>query len=221
MNEREKEFMQKAVLMAALVGMVWGGIAAEPDAEGFVSVFNGQDLSGWIGATQSYAVEKGILYSKPDKGGNLMLAKQYADFIMRFDFLLTHNGNNGVALRMKKVDGGGTLNGMELQILDDNGDQYKKLADYQFNGSIYGIAAAKRGFLKQVGQWNSQEVRAIGSRITVLLNGTVIVDQDLKEVKKTLDGKEHPCLHNAKGYLGFMGHHSRVGFRDIRIKEIR
>jgi len=213
--------MKRAVLMAALAGMVCGGFAAEPDAEGFVSVFNGQDLSGWIGATQSYAVEKGILYSKPDKAGNLMLAKQYADFILRFDFLLTPNGNNGVALRMKKVDGGGTLNGMELQILDDDGDQYKKLADYQFNGSIYGIAAAKRGFLKPVGQWNSQEVRAVGSRITVVLNGTVIVDQDLKEVKKAIDGREHPCLHNAKGYLGFMAHHSRVGFRNLRIKEVQ
>lgn len=81
--------MTGTVLATALAGMVWGGIAAEPDAEGFVSVFNGQDLSGWIGATQSYAVENGVLYSKPDGAGNLMLAKQYADFILRFDFLLT------------------------------------------------------------------------------------------------------------------------------------
>jgi len=117
--------MTRTVLATALAGMVWGGIAAEPDAEGFVSVFNGQDLSGWIGATQSYAVENGVLYSKPDGAGNLMLAKQYADFILRFDFLLTPNGNNGVAVRMKTVSGGGTLNGMELQILDDDGDQYK------------------------------------------------------------------------------------------------
>ncbi len=53
--------MTRTVLATALAGMVWGGIAAEPDAEGFVSVFNGQDLSGWIGATQSYAVENGVL----------------------------------------------------------------------------------------------------------------------------------------------------------------
>ena len=208
-------------MAAALAGLVMTGAAAVPDGEGFVSLFNGQDLRGWIGATQSYAVEEGVLYSKPDKAGNLMLAKQYGDFVLRFDFLLTANGNNGVMVRMKEVEGGGTKNGMELQILDDDGDQHKKLADYQYNGSIYGVAPAKRGFLKPLGQWNAQEVRAVGSRITVVLNGTVIVDKDLKEVQKTLDGKEHPCLHNAKGYLGFMAHHSRVGFRNIRIKEVQ
>ena len=208
-------------MAAVLAGLALTGAAAEPDGEGFVSLFNGRDLCGWIGATGSYAVENGILYAKPDKAGNLMLEKQYGDFVLRFDFLLTANGNNGVMVRMKEAEGGGTKNGMELQILDDGGDQHKKLADYQYNGSIYGVAPAKRGFLKPVGEWNTEEVRAVGPRITVVLNGTVIVDKDLKDVQKTLDGKDHPCLHNAKGYLGFMAHHSRVGFRNIRIKEIR
>jgi hypothetical protein len=213
--------MKKTLMAAVLIGLAGKGAATEPDAEGFVPVFNGRDLSGWTGATQSHAVENGILYSKPDKGGNLMLEKPYADFVLRFDYLLPSNGNNGVALRMKQVDGGGTANGMEIQLLDDDGDRHRKLADYQYNGSVYGIAAAKRGFLKPVGQWNAMEIRAVGPRITVVLNGEVIADKDLKDGRKPLDGKEHPCLHNPKGYLGFMAHHSRVGFRNIRLKEIR
>ena len=56
--------MKKTLMMAVLAGLVLEGVAAEADAGGFVSVFNGQDLSGWIGATQSYAVENGVLYAK-------------------------------------------------------------------------------------------------------------------------------------------------------------
>ena len=182
--------MKTLILLAALSGLCSNGFSAEQEENGFVSLFNGRDLRGWIGATQSYAVEECVLYAKPDKAGNLMLEKKYADFVLRFDFVLPPNGNNGVMVRMKEAEGAGTKNGMEIQILDDGGDQHKKLADYQYNGSIYGVVPAKRGFLKPVGQWNSEEVRAIGSRITVVLNGTVIVDQDLKEVQKTLDGKE-------------------------------
>lgn len=208
-------------MAAALAGLVMTGAAAESDGEGFVSVFNGQDLRGWVGATGSYAVENGILFSKPDKAGNMMLEKQYADFILRFDFLLTTNANNGVALRMKEVAGDGVKSGTEIQILDDDGDQYKKLADYQYNGSLYGIAAAKRGFLKPVGQWNTQEVRAIGSRVSVVLNGTVIVDTDFNDVQKTPDGKDHQGMRNLKGYIGLRAHHSRVDFRNLYIKEIK
>ena len=213
--------MKKVLMISALAGLVLNGLAAEPSADGFVSVFNGKDLSGWIGATQSCVVRDGVLYSLPYKYGNLMLERQYADFILRFEFLMTTNGNNGVVIRMKDVNGSATQSGMELQILDDDGNQYKNLHDYQYNGSIYGVVPAKRGFLKPVGQWNAEEVRAIGSRITIVLNGTVIVDADLKEVSKALDGNEHPGLHNAKGYLGLMAHYSRVGFRNIRIKEIK
>ncbi len=213
--------MIKVAMLAACAGLVFKGLAAEPNGDGFASVFNGKDLSGWIGATQSYVVQDSALYSLPDKHGNLMLEKQYSDFVLRLEFQLAANGNNGVVLRMKDVNGSPTRSGMELQILDDGGDQYKSLKDYQYNGSIYGIAPAKRGFLKPAGQWNAQEVRAIGSRITIVLNGTVIVDADLKDVRKTLDGIEHPGLHNAQGYLGLMAHYTRVGFRNIRIKEIK
>ena len=68
---------------------------------------------------------------------------------------------------------------MELQILDNTAEKYSSLHDGQYHGSVYGIVAAKRGYLNPVGTWNYEEVIADGSHITVNLNGTTIVDTDI------------------------------------------
>lgn len=192
--------------------------AAETDADGFTSLFNGKNLDGWIGATNGYTVEQGILICLPVKGGNLMSAQTYDNFVLRFEFRVYTNSNNGLGIRCP-LSGRMSLDGIELQILDDSGAQYTNLQPYQYHGSIYGVVPAKRGHLKSVGQWNFQEVRTIGSRITVILNGAVIVDVDLANIKKTPDGKPHPGLHNPSGHIGWLGHGSRVDWRNIRIKE--
>lgn len=213
--------MNKILTTAALVVALAGfSRAAEPNAEGFVSLFNGKDLSGWQGAVNGYKVdaEKGILYCDPKSGGNLTTAKEYSNFILRFEFRVYENSNNGLGIRFKSGDA--AYQGMELQILDDTGSQYKNLQPYQYHGSIYGVVPAKRGALKKVGEWNFQEVRAIGSRITVILNGAVIVDEDLAGITTTMDNRDHPGLHNPSGYIGWLGHGSRVDWRNIRIKEV-
>ena len=206
-----------AVAACALAG---GACAAEPDSEGFVSLFNGKDLTGWVGATNGYAVENGQLYCIASKGGKLMTEKTYDNFVLRFEFLVYTNSNNGLGIRAP-LEGDAAYNGMELQILDDSGSQYTKLHDYQYHGSIYGVVPAERGHQKPVGQWNVQEVRAVGSHITVVLNGAVIVDADLAGIKETADGKPHPGLHNASGRIGWLGHGCRVDWRNIRIKEVQ
>ena len=189
-----------------------------PDPEGFVSLFNGQDLTGWVGDSAGYLVEDGMIVCKP--GGNLYTAREYGDFVFQFEFKLTPGGNNGLAVRAPI--GGGAYDGMELQILDNTADQYKNLQPYQYHGSIYGIAPAKRGFQKPVGEWNVQEVTAKGRRIKVVLNGTTVVDADLDKASTpaTMDGKEHKGLDRAAGHLGFLGHGSVVWFRNLRIREL-
>src|SRR5205807_8882252 len=95
-----------------------------------------------------------------------------------------------------------------------------KLRPAQKHGSIYDVVAAKTGFLKPVGQWNSEEIVADGRRITVRLNGTVIVDANLDDVKDPEVLKRHPGLQRATGHIGLLGHDSRVEFRNLRVKVI-
>ena len=194
-------------------------VAAEE--EGFTSVFNGEDLSGWTGAVDGYAVENGELVCLKDGGGNLYIDREYSDFVLRFEFKLEPGGNNGLGIRAERGKDA-AYHGMEIQILDDGAEEYAELEPYQYHGSIYGVVAAERGYQKPVGEWNEEEVRAQGSRITVKLNGVVIVDADIKEASQsgTIDGREHPGLLNPSGYIGFLGHGHRVAFRNIRIKTL-
>jgi len=193
-----------------------------PDKDGFVSLFNGKNLAGWVGAVNGYGVENGVMYCKPRGGGNLFTAHEFTDFILKFEFKLPAGANNGLGIR-SPLRGNPAYNAMELQILDDSAPQYAKLKPYQYHGSIYGVVPAKRGHQKPVGQWNVQEVRAIGPKITVILNGVTIVDADLSKITKTADGgglRAHPGLRNKTGHIGWLGHGSRVEFRNIRIKPV-
>ena len=162
-----------------------------------------------------------VVEHKPGSRGNLYTKKEYSDFDFRFEFKLTPGANNGVGIRTP-LTGDAAYAGMEIQILDNTADIYKNLEKYQYHGSVYGVIPAKRGFLKPVGEWNSEEIIARGDRIQVILNGHKIVDGDIREASKngTMDKRPHPGLLNKKGYIGFLGHGSVVYFRNIRIKEL-
>ena len=179
--------------------------------DGFVPLFNGVDLMGWVGNTNGYKAVEGVLVCqlKKSKGAKIYTAKEYADFIFQFEFKLTPGANNGVGIRAP-LTGNPSKNAFEIQILDDSAKKYAKIKPSQFHGSIYKRAAAKRGHLKPVGQWNKQEIRAEKNLITVILNGVRIVDRaDVARYKKP-----------SKGHICFLGHGSQVEFRNIRIKDL-
>ena len=78
--------------------------------------------------------------------------------------------NNGVGIRTPMgVDA--AYEGMEIQILDHDAPIYKGLREYQQHGSVYGIIPAKRVKFPALGEWNTEEIRAVGDRITVTVNG--------------------------------------------------
>ncbi|MHA8049534.1 DUF1080 domain-containing protein [Aquirufa sp. ROCK-SH2] len=198
-------------------------VSEEEKQAGFEPLFDGSSLFNWTGNTVDYVPENGELAIYPSRGGkgNLYTKKEYGDFHMKFDFQLTPGANNGLGIRAP-LEGDAAYKGMELQILDNTAPVYANLQPYQYHGSVYGIIAAKQGFLKPVGEWNQEEVIAEGNHIKVILNGEVILDGDIAEATKngTPDHKEHPGLFNKTGHIGFLGHGSELRFRNLRIKEI-
>jgi hypothetical protein len=191
--------------------------------EGFVSLFNGTDLSGWTGDTAGYTVESGAITCGP-RGTNLFTTGEYENFILRLSFKLTPGANNGIGVRAPGT-GDTAYEGMEFQVLDDAHEKYKGwLKNWQQHGSLYGIAASTNAAaaMRPVGEWNDEEIVLNGRHATVTLNNTVILDIDLDAALKsgTLSGKEHPGARRTTGKIGFLGHGDHVEYRDIRIKTL-
>jgi 3-keto-disaccharide hydrolase len=193
-------------------------------------LFNGQDLSGWTGDTAGYVVQDGLLICQ--KGAkNLQTDNDFSDFAFHFEFKLHESGNNGIGIRVP--DGGHPASaGMEIQILDDSGSRYGSevelengktrrlswLKPWQYHGSIYGITPAKVGYLKPVGEWNSETIIAIEDHIMVILNGAVIVDAFLDDTTP-VDGTSRPGMSSRTGRIVLAGHSDRVEFRDLQIAD--
>ncbi len=195
-------------------------LRADDAEQGFTSIFDGKSLSGWAGATDNYEVVDGAIQCIKGKGGTLYHEKELADFAVRLEFKLPPGGNNGLAIRYPGHGNSAYIAMTELQVLDNTAKKYAKLDKRQYHGSAYGMAAAHRGYLRPVGQWNTQEVTVVGSTITVELNGSIILKTDLADITSYMQDRQHPGKLRETGFFGFAGHSDPVAFKNIAIKEL-
>ena len=218
--------------LAAAGAAILAGCAAigtNDDEAGFVPLFNGKDLSGWEGATDTYGVSpEGYLTCRQNDGvgesgaKNLWTTKDYANFVIRFDVKLPPNANNGLGIRCKP-NGWCSREGMELQLLDDWGDAYNgsnKLVDVHYTGSIYGVVPPARkvngeSYLNKPGEWNSVEVTADGSRIVFVLNGTTIIDN---APVVGITGGASDANEFVKGPIYLQGDHSDADYKNMILR---
>ncbi len=204
--------MNTKTLLAMVLGV--SSLSAEQ-----VPLFNGKDFTGWgaPGETEKngYVVKDGVIESTPECRV-LMTDRSYTDYVFEFEFKLGPGANNGLGIHYPG-EGDGAYKGMEIQILDNTAEKYKDLKDYQFHGSLYTLAPAKKGHLKPVGEWNKEKVTVNGPEVTVELNGVVILEANLDELNKS-----HPDHEGAKrrfGKIAFLGHGDVVSFRNLTIDE--
>lgn len=211
-------------------------LSAEEQAEGFEMLFDGVNMDKWQGNTAAYQPINGHMYVTASYGstGNLYTKKEYADFVLRFEFCFDRIGvNNGVGIRTE-MGKDAAYYGMEIQLLHHDAPIYKNLKAHQVHGSVYGIIPAKRIKWDGIGEWHSEEIRVKGDHITVTVDGEVIVDGNIRKACKghnvapdggkknpyTVDGYNHPGLFNKKGYICFCGHGEGIMLRNVRVKEL-
>ena len=192
----------------------------EHHGQAFESLFNGEDLSGWQGSVENYEVVDGAIRCKEGKGGMLLTDREFGNFVARLEFRLPPGGNNGLAIRSPGTGDPAYAAMCELQVIDSEHPMYANADPRQYHGSAYGMVPARRGYMREAGEWNFQEVTVDGSRIKVELNGNVILDADLTEVTEFMDDKPHPGKDRTEGFFGFAGHNDPVEFRNISIREL-
>ncbi|MBR0433101.1 MAG: DUF1080 domain-containing protein [Bacteroidaceae bacterium] len=211
-------------------------LSKEEEKAGYELLFDGTNLDQWHGGKANYVPIDGAIYVSANYGaeGNLYTNRKYSDFVFRFEFCFVRPGiNNGVGIRTKDgVDA--AYDGMEIQILDHDDPIYQGLREYQVHGSVYGIIPAKRIKHKPLGEWNYEEIRAVGDHITVTLNGEVLVDGDIRKACQghnmapeegkanpyTVDHQSHPGLFNKDGFISFCGHGEGLKLRNIRVLDL-
>ena len=206
-----------AVMLACAIGPAR---ADDKPARGFVRLFDGKTLDGWKlfgGVGPGYVAKDGVLVCPSDGGGNLFTEKEYSDFHLKFEFKLSPGGNNGIGIRAP-LQGDAAYVGMEVQVLDDPAPEYAKLEPGQYHGSIYKVLPAKRGALKPAGQWNREEIRVIGRKIKVIVNGQVTVDGDLNAVTDPHTLADHPGILRQTGHHGASS--AMKNWRDVSLIKV-
>jgi hypothetical protein len=218
----------------ALGSAVLAALAFAPPArggdDGFVPMFNGKDLAGWVnvnGAPSTWTVRDNLIVTTGVPLGQLRTGKQYENFILELDWMhLKPKGNSGLFIWTDALPAVGKPfpRGIEVQILDGTEAKNKK-GDiiYTSHGDLFSIQGATcvpdrphpDGWMrclpserrsKPAGEWNHYRVECKDGVIKLAVNGKVV-----SAVSKCNPRKGYICLE-AEG--------SECHFKNVRIKEL-
>ena len=210
---------------------------------GFVSLFNGRNLDGWVqhGGVAKYTVENGEIVgtSVPDTGNSFLCTKKhYSDFILEVDFKIDDTLNSGIQIRSHVFDkptdvvttaSSGKIKTRTMPAGRVHGYQVEIDTSYDrcWSGGIYD--EGRRGWLNNLQgeqnkpareayrheEWNRYRVEAIGDSIKTYVNGVPAADlvDDM-----TPSGFIALQVHGVGNDASKVG--KQVRWRNIRIKQV-
>ncbi len=239
--------MQHASLSVtiAIILAATSAVANPPEGEGWVSLFNGRDLSGWklqgqkpgqtVPETSDWKVVDGTIDYNAKDGKSLLTTRSFKNYTLRIDWRLKtakdiygkesdengkpirHNPDSGVFMRGPRSDQANIwLNPM------GSGEMWA----CRHNRNLEPEVREKRYTPsvradKPHGEWNTFEITIIGRQVTIALNGTKIIDApapDSFPAEGPIMLQHHGRYDSKAGKWG--GGTSTVQFRNIYIKEL-
>ncbi len=203
-------------IFGLLIFLGLSAIAQAPPQGGWVSLFNGTDLSGWKkNGDEKWAVEdKTILCeSTANKYGYLTTEKTFRDFELRLKFKSEAAGNSGVFFHARILgidpEHGPDIEGMQVEVDPSVGKHTGGLYESGGRGWVMMPTAQGEHALKP-GEWNDLEASVHGNHIVTRLNGIKISDYTDPTPKFT-DGVIGLQIHTGGGV--------RMRWKDVYIKE--
>jgi hypothetical protein len=229
----KKPFVAIAVVLLNSMLVVQAGESAplkkHPNSKKWADVF-AADLSNAIAPAGVWSWKDGELTPK-DKDEVLWTKKEYENFILDLEFNLEPAANSGVLVYNSDL-ANWVPNTIEIQLLDDPAPKWKDVPPNWRCGGIFGHSVPFKSAVKKAGEWNRMTIRCQGPRITVLLNGVLVTDanmKDWKSGKQNPDGSAIPEFEPrplaemaTKGHIGLQGAHGGIPshFRNIKIKPL-
>ncbi len=184
-------------------------------ADGFVSLFNGKDLSGWRvreGQEADWEAKGASLHCAAKDGSWLQTSKMYSDFVLKIEYRLGPGGQGGVGLRIP-IDGIPAHAGMKVQIVNDD-------SAAQATGAVEEQAVSKRGVSKPAGEWNVFEITCRGPQVKVELNGAVVNEFLVDQSTKNGSGRVPLCDRPGIGFIALEGRGATIDFRSLAVKDL-
>ena len=214
-------------VVVVLVAVLGGGLASGSDPAGFVSLFNGRDLAGWVNvntAPDTWSVRDGLLVCSGKPLGVMRSEKQYENFVLHVEWMhMERGGNSGVFLwsdarpRESRLPDGVEVQMLELDWVKLNERDGKVPPIAYVHGELFGVGGVSvspdnpRGErsmsvenrCKGRGEWNTYDVVAVDGVVKLSVNG------------KFVNGISRSTRR--KGYLCLESEGAEIRFRNIRI----
>lgn len=231
-----------SLFLPVVIVLALGAIAIASE-NGFVPLFNGNDLSNWEqhGGKAQYSIEGDEIVGTaiPDTPNSFLCTKkEYGDFILHYEFKVDPSLNSGVQIRShvfdepkeypyKKPDGttdvikvpAGRVHGYQVEIDPSSRAWTAGIYDEGRRGWLNNLEGdenkeAREAFKQN--EWNHVQVVANHGIIKTWLNG--VPAADLKD-DMTLSGFIALQVHGVGDNQDRVG--KQVRWRNIRIKEMK
>jgi hypothetical protein len=202
------------MLAVSLVLLLTAAWAQAPVESGWVTLFNGKDLSGWKNnGAEKWVVENGEIVGESTVGkyGYLTTEKTYRDFLLRVRFKCEGEGNYGVFLRSRIT--GASATGPDIEGTQVEVDPSRHTGGIYESGGRGWVALPTEDGERAIKprDWNDLEIAIEGKHVVTRLNGVQIVDY-YDPAPRFTDGVIGLQLHTGGG--------AKVHWKDIFIQEL-